>query len=341
MIDLRSDTVTKPVPEMREAMARAEVGDDVYGEDPSINRLEEGAAETLGMESALFVPSGMMGNQIAVNIHTRPGDELILDSECHIFNYEMASMSSFSGVMPRPIATEGVHLPVDKVKGAIRTAKYYLSRTGLITLENTHNMKGGAIYPRDEAEELIELAEGEGIPIHLDGARIFNAAMASGRPVGELVEGFDSTMFCLSKGLGAPVGSMLVGSQGFVEEARRVRKRLGGGMRQAGILAAAGIYALENHVERLQEDHRRARALAERLGELEGIELEPPETNIVIFRIEDPDLEAEELVERLRKRGVLVGAYPPGRIRLVTHLDVGDEDVERAAEIVESALRGV
>ncbi len=340
MIDLRSDTVTKPTPGMRRAMAEAEVGDDVYGEDPTVNKLQERAAELLGLEAALFVPSGTMGNQIAVKVHTRPGDEVILEADCHIFNYELAMMAAFSGVMPRPIRTARGVLPLEAVEEAIRPPIYYLSRTGLISIENTHNRKAGAVYPLEAARELLEFAHSRGIPVHLDGARIFNAAVALSLPARELVRGFDSVMFCLSKGLGAPVGSVLLGSQAFIEEARRIRKMLGGGMRQAGILAAAGLYALENHIARLAEDHENAKLLASGLNELEGVELEPVETNIVIFSLNG--MSAEEFATRMRERGVLVHAIGPRRIRLVTHLDVSREQVleaVRAAREVLSPLR--
>ena len=338
MIDLRSDTVTKPTPGMREALARAEVGDDVYGEDPTVNRLQERAAELLGKEAALFVPSGTMGNQIAVKVHTRPGDEVILEADSHIFNYEMGTMAAFSGVLARPIPTERGVLPLEAVEAAIRPRIYYLSRSGLICLENTHNRKAGAVYPLDAARELLEFAHSRGIPVHLDGARIFNAAVATGLPAKELAEGFDSVMFCLSKGLGAPVGSMLAGSKAFIEEARRVRKMLGGGMRQAGILAAAGLYALEHHIERLAEDHENARLIHDSLKEFEPelLELEPVETNIIIFSLKK--IGAEELAAKLRERGVLIHAIDPRRIRLVTHLDVNHEQILEAVKAFEEVL---
>ena len=338
MIDLRSDTVTKPTPEMREALARAEVGDDVYGEDPTVNRLQERAAELLGMEAALFVPSGTMGNQIALRVHTRPGDEVILEADSHIFNYEMGTMAAFSGALARPISTERGVLPLEGVAAAVRPRIYYLSRTGLICLENTHNRKAGAVYPLERARELLEFAHSKGIPVHLDGARIFNATVATGLPAKELARGFDSVMFCLSKGLGAPIGSMLVGSKAFIEEAHRVRKMLGGGMRQAGILAAAGLYALEHHIERLAEDHENARLIYDHLKEFEPglLKLEPVETNILIFSLRK--MGAEELAAQLRKRGVLVHAIGPRQVRLVTHLDVRREHVLKAIEAFREVL---
>src|SRR6267378_2522657 len=246
-IDLRSDTVTRPTPSMRRAMAEAEVGDDVFREDPTVRRLEEAAAERTGKEAALFVPTGTMGNQIAVNVWTRPGQEVILEERSHIFDYEMGTMAVLSGVLPRPI----------------RPPVYYLTQTGLIALENTHNMAGGTIFPLSVAESICSLARTQRIPIHLDGARLFTAAVAVREDAAELARPFDSVMFCLSKGLGAPVGSLVCGPAGFVDEALRVRKRMGGGMRQAGILAAAGLVALEENVERLAEDHDNARHLAE------------------------------------------------------------------------------
>ncbi len=338
MIDLRSDTVTKPTQKMRERIKQAEVGDDVYREDPTINKLQEMSAERFGGEAALFVPSGTMGNQIAVNIHTNPSDEIILDSESHIYNYEMGTMSSFSGVMPRPIKTEKKYLPIDKVRNAIREKKYYLSRTGLITLENTLNAKGGVIYPVEKMQELIDFAEKNDIPVHLDGARIFNAAVALDESVETLTQGVDSVMFCLSKGLGAPVGSMLVGEREFIEKARRVRKRMGGGMRQAGFLAAGGVYALENHVERLEKDHENARAISDILSEVDGIRVKSPETNILIFEVEDGDMDAEDIVEKAEERDVLIGTIGPSRIRLVTHIGIDREEAKEAAERIKTEI---
>lgn len=336
MIDLRSDTVTKPTAGMREAMARAEVGDDVYGEDPTVNRLQERTAELLGKEAALFVPSGTMGNQIAVKVHTEPGDEVILEADSHILNYELGMMAAFSGTLARPIPTPHGVLPIQALEEAIRPPLYYLSRTGLICTENTHNRKSGSIYPLDAGRELVEFAHSRDIPVHLDGARIFNAAVATGTPAMELVKGFDSAMFCLSKGLGAPVGSMVVGSSRFIGEARRVRKMLGGGMRQAGILAAAGLYALENHIERLAEDHQKAQLLGEGLEELQQVELESADTNIVIFTLEG--MAAEEFAARMRERGVLVHAIGRNRIRVVTHLDVGREQILEALRAFREVL---
>jgi threonine aldolase len=336
VIDLRSDTVTKPTPAMRRAMAQADVGDDVFGEDPTVNRLQERAAELFGREAALFVPSGTMGNQIAIKVHTQPGDEVILEEASHIFNSEMAMMAAFSGVIPRPIPSERGWLRWEQIESALRPNVYYYAQTRLICLENTHNFKGGSIYPLEWAREIIEKAHERGLKVHLDGARIFNAAVATGRSVKELTEGFDSVMFCLSKGLGAPVGSMLVGSAEFIEKARRVRKMLGGGMRQVGILAAAGLYALEHHIERLAEDHENAQILAQALREIPEVRLEPVETNIIIFELTKTP--AEKLITELKKRNILALAIGPRRVRLVTHLDVSRADVLRAACALQEIL---
>jgi threonine aldolase len=336
VIDLRSDTVTKPTPAMRRAMAQADVGDDVFGEDPTVNRLQERAAELFGREAALFVPSGTMGNQIAIKVHTQPGDEVILEEASHIFNSEMAMMAAFSGVIPRPIPSERGWLRWEQIESAIRPNVYYYAQTRLICLENTHNFKGGSVYPLEWAREIIEKAHERGLKVHLDGARIFNAAVATGRSVKELTEGFDSVMFCLSKGLGAPVGSMLVGSAEFIEKARRVRKMLGGGMRQVGILAAAGLYALEHHIERLAEDHENAQILAQALREIPEVQLEPVETNIIIFELTKTP--AEKLITELKKRNILALAIGPRRVRLVTHLDVSRADVLRAACALQEIL---
>jgi threonine aldolase len=325
-------------------MAEAEVGDDVYGEDPTVNRLQEKAAEITGTEAALFVPSGTMGNQVAIAVHTRPGQEVIVEATSHIYNVEMATMARFSGVQPRVVFGERGVFSAEQVRQAIRPKLYYLAQTGLVCLENTHNAAGGRIWPLSVAREILEVAHAQGIPVHLDGARIFNASVATGIPVSELVRGFDSVMFCLSKGLGCPVGSLLCGSREFIEEARRVRKALGGGMRQAGILAAAGLYALEHHVERLAEDHENARILAQGLSEIPCLSVTPPETNIVMVEIlRGPT--AAELAERLKRRGVLVAPAGAGtearKLRLVTHLDVSREDILRTIDLFWEELRGI
>lgn len=322
---------------MRRAMAEAEVGDDVFGEDPTVNKLQEYAAQLFGREAALFVPSGTMGNQIAIKVHTQPGDEVIVEEASHIFNSEMAMMSAFAGVLPRPIPSERGFLRWEQIERAIRPNVYYYAQTRLICLENTHNLKGGGVYPLEWAREIVENAHQRGLAVHLDGARIFNAALATGRSVKEITEGFDSVMFCLSKGLGAPAGSMLVGSREFIEKARRVRKMLGGGMRQVGVLAAAGLYALEHHVARLAEDHKNAQLLAEALQEIPEVHLEPVETNIVIFELST--IPAEKLIDELKQRDILALAIGPRRIRLVTHLDVSREDVLYAAQAIREILK--
>src|SRR5690242_5367376 len=286
-LDFRSDTVTKPTPEMRRAMAEAEVGDDVYGEDPTVNRLEARAAQIFGREASIFVPTGSMGNAIAIKIHTHHGQEIICEERGHIFNYEMAMLAAFSGCVARPIYGEDGMLTWSEIKKRIAPGIYYKAQTGLISLENTHNMVGGTVYPQDIADEICDRAHEIGLPVHLDGARIFNAATALGRPAAEVTKKFDSVMFCLSKGLGAPVGSILVGSKAFIEKARIYRKALGGGMRQAGMLAAAGLIALEKMPARLKDDHDNARFMAEGLGQIPGIKIDPKKvvTNILVFSI--------------------------------------------------------
>lgn len=338
IIDLRSDTVTKPVPEMREVMAQAEVGDDVYGEDPTVNELEGRAAKIFGRENSIFVPSGTMGNQISVNVHTEPGNEVILDYDSHIFNYELGTMANFSSVIPRPIEASEVYLPLKKVRRAVRPEKYYISQTGLVTLENTHNVKGGAVYPREKAEEILSFVERRGLPIHLDAARIFNAAVATEKRVKDLAKGFDSVMFCLSKGLGAPIGSMLVGDDDFIERARKVRKQLGGGVRQAGIIAAAGLFALEKHVDRLEEDHRNAQLIADGLKDLDGVEVTYPDTNILVFRLVGFDIGLEYFIRRLSDEGVLAGTIGVDKVRFVTHLDISRREAEEALNVTKSIL---
>ncbi len=334
-IDLRSDTVTKPTREMREAMMNAEVGDDVYMEDPTVNRLQQRAAEIFEREAALFVPSGTMGNQIAVKIHTHHGSEVILEEAGHIFNYEMATMAAFSGAIARPIHGENGALTWERIQKRIRPKIYYVSHTSLIALENTHNMAGGSIYPQGWAEEICDRAHEAGLPVHLDGARIFNAAVASGKSVAKLTRKFDSVMFCLSKGLGAPVGSLLVGSAEFIEKARVYRKALGGGMRQAGVLAAAGLIALEKQPARLAEDHANARRLAEGLAKIPGIRIAPSkvETNILVFDISGAGIDTAEFSKRLKERSVLANGIDPTHMRMVTHYDVSRSDIEKTIQI--------
>ena len=336
LIDLRSDTVTRPTAAMRRAMAEAEVGDDVFREDPTVRRLEEAAAARTGKEAALFVPTGTMGNQIAVNVWTRPGQEVILEERSHIFNYEMGTMAVFSGVLPRPLRGDDGVLSVESVRKAIRPPVYYLTQTGLIALENTHNMAGGTIFPVSGAETICALARAQRIPVHLDGARLFNAAVALRRDPAELARPFDSVMFCLSKGLGAPVGSLICGPAGFIDEALRVRKRMGGGMRQAGVLAAAGLVALEQNVERLAEDHQNALRLAEGISGIRGLSIESArvQTNIVVFAVVGDGITAKEVVGRWKEEGVLALAIDETQVRAVTHYDVDRAGVERALAIL-------
>lgn len=340
MVDLRSDTVTKPTPEMRRAMFEAEVGDDVYAEDPTINRLQDRAAEIFGREAAIFVPTGTMGNQIAIKIHTQPGQEIICDERGHIFNYEMAMLGFFSGCIVRPVAADNGIMAWEQIERKIQPKIYYDAQTGLIELENSHNMAGGTVYPQAIADEICDKAHERGLPVHLDGARVFNAAVALGKPVAEVTKKYDSVMFCLSKGLGAPVGSLLVGSKSFVEQARSVRKALGGGMRQAGVLAAAGLIALEKMPARLHEDHANARFLAEGLVGLPGIEIDLSrvQTNIVIFDVSGTGMSANQFTQKLAEKNLLAGTADAQRVRFVTHMDVDREGCERAFEAVKSVV---
>ena len=342
MIDLRSDTVTKPTPAMRRAMAEAEVGDDVYGEDPTVNRLQERAAEIFEKDAALFVPTGSMGNQTAVKLHTRPGQEVIIEERGHIYNFEMATMSAFSGALARPVKSidgSGI-LTWDEISGAIHhNTAYYVAPTGLIALENSHNLAGGSLLTRERTEDICARAHEKNLPVHLDGARIFNAAAALGETVANLARPVDSVMFCLSKGLGAPVGSMLLGTQEFIDEARVVRKMLGGGMRQAGVLAAAGLLALEESPKQLPEDHANAKRLAEGLADLPGVKIDPEKviTNIVIFDVAETGQTADAICAQLRGRGVLASGFGSS-IRMVTHCDVARADIERALRELRSVL---
>ncbi len=342
MIDFRSDTVTRPTPEMRRAMAEAEVGDDVYREDPTVNRLEQRAAEILGKEAALFVPSGTMGNQIAVKVHTRPGQEVICDERAHMYNFEMGAMAALSGCQGRTIATDDGILSWDLIRQKLRPGIYYYSRPGLIALESTHNMAGGTVYPLATMQDICARAHELSIPVHLDGARIFNAATHLGRPVHELAAPFDSVMFCLSKGLGAPVGSMLVGRRPFIDEALRLRKTFGGGMRQAGVLAAAGLIALEKHPAKLVEDHANACFLAESLNRLPGIavDLRKVQTNILMLDVSGTGFTAAEFSTRLKAQGVLINPTTDRALRLVTHSDVSRQDCERAVAVIAEVAGG-
>jgi threonine aldolase len=340
VIDLRSDTVTRPSPEMRRAMAEAEVGDDVFIEDPTINSLQERAAQAFKREAALFVPSGTMGNLTCIVAHTRPGQEVICEEAGHIYNYEMASMSAIAGVLPRVVQGEDGILSWEIVAKAIRPKIYYRPQTALISLENTHNMAGGTVYRTEVAERICDKAHDAGIPVHLDGARVFNAATYLGQDVAAMTKKFDSIQFCLSKGLGAPVGSMIVGSREFVERCRSIRKMLGGGMRQAGVLAAAGLIALEKGPGRLQVDHDNAQFLARRLAEIPGIRLNPSkvQTNIVIYDVSPSGRSSGDFLKTLAGRGVLAVPVDNTKVRMVTHLDVTRADVEKAATVVREIL---
>jgi threonine aldolase len=341
MIDLRSDTVTKPTPAMRRAMAEAEVGDDVYGEDPTVNRLQERAAELFEKEAAIFVPTGSMGNQIAVKLHTRPGNEVVIEERGHIFNYEMAAMSAVAGTVARPVKSadgSGILLWEEIESGLHVNSHYYVAPTGLVAIENSHNLAGGTVYTRERTEEICERVHAIGLPVHLDGARIFNAATALGETVAALARPADSVMFCLSKALGAPVGSMLLGRKEFIEEARAWRKLLGGGMRQVGVLAAAGLVALEETPKQLPQDHANARRLAEGLAQLSGVKIDAERvvTNIVIFDVAETGISADAICARLAERDVLASGFGTS-IRMVTHYDVSREGIERAL----AALREV
>lgn len=335
-IDLRSDTVTRPTPEMRAAMARAEVGDDVYGEDPTINHLQELAAQMLGKEAGLFVPSGTTGNLTAVLTHCQRGDEIILGHLSHIFYFEAGGVSALGGVHSRQLSNQpDGTLELAAIEAAIRAQDDHFPTTRLIALENTHNRCGGVVLAAEYTRAAGELAHAHGLVLHLDGARLFNAAAALGLPAHELAEPADSVTFCLSKGLCAPVGSVLCGSQDFIRRAHRIRKQLGGGMRQAGVLAAAGIVALETMVDRLKEDHERARQLALGLGQIPGILIEPgsPSTNMVFISLDESlSLTAPQLAERLLSKGIKVSPIGPRRFRLVTHYWIDEPAVERVVQ---------
>jgi threonine aldolase len=337
-IDLRSDTVTKPSPEMRRAMFEAEVGDDVYGEDPTINRLEKRAAEIFGREAALFVPSGTMGNQIAIKLHTTHGQEVICEERGHVFNYEMAMMAHFSGVVPRTVWAEDGILTWAHIHPKLRGKSYHWAKTGLVSLENTHNIAGGMVMPLEIFNEICDRTHEAGLPVHLDGARVFNASVALGIPVDRLTAKADTVMFCLSKGLGAPVGSLLVGSAEQIDRGRIYRKALGGGMRQAGILAAAGLISLEQGPAKLKADHNNAQLLARGLAEIPGLKMDAAkvQTNIVICDISGTGMTSAELSARLKQRGVLANGVGPQAMRFVTHLDVSREQCAKALEVVAS-----
>ncbi len=340
-IDLRSDTVTKPTDEMREEMARAEVGDDVYGEDPTALRLQERAAEMFGKDAALFVPSGTMGNQIAVRLHTQPGQEVIIEARSHMFNLEMAGMAVISGALAHPIRCPDGMMDWDSIEAAIRPRSSYFAQTGLVAVENTQNLAGGTVMSFELMKEIVDRAHEKGLPVHLDGARIFNAAIVLKRDVAEIASLFDSVMFCLSKGLGAPVGSMIVGSREFIERAVPVRRMLGGGMRQVGVLAAAGLVALDKMTARLEEDHANAQVLAKGLAEIQGVKIDPErvQTNILVFDIGGTGKTTAEFPAKLKERGVLASGINAREMRMVTHKDVSGSDCETALGAIREALR--
>ncbi len=335
-IDLRSDTVTQPTAGMRQAIANAEVGDDVIDKDPTIERLQDLCAEMLGMEAAIFMPSGTMTNQIAIRVHCQPGDEFICEAGCHIYNYEQAAFAQLSGVSPKTVDGDFGVLHVDQLRGLIRPDNEHLVRTRLVCLENTHNRGAGRIQPYENVAEICQWAKENGLRRHLDGARLFNAAVATGIDLADWAQYFDTVSVCFSKGLGAPVGSALAGPRELIKRARRARKLFGGGMRQAGIIAAGALYALENNVDRLAEDHANAQVLADAVRQSEGLNLQPEnvDTNIVIFQVDSNLGTASQFVEAMGTKGVLAMATAPQLIRLVTHLDVSAEQVARAGEVI-------
>ncbi|HWD98873.1 MAG TPA: GntG family PLP-dependent aldolase [Bryobacteraceae bacterium] len=338
MIDLRSDTVTKPTPEMRRAMAEADVGDDVYREDPTVNRLEQRAAEITGKEAALFVPTGTMGNTIALKLLTQHGQEVICDSRAHILDWELSMLAWFAGCLARPVQTDDGILSWDHIRPYLRAFGPHNAPTGAIEIENTHNMGGGRVYPQAVIDEICDRAHDAGLRVHMDGARVFNAAAASGRPVSEIAAPVDTLMFCLSKALGAPAGSMLAGSRELMERGRLLRKRLGGGMRQAGVLAAAGLIALEQMPAHLPADHANARYLASRLGEIDGVRTFPVETNIVIFDVSGTGFTPREISAALKERRVLMNGVNDRLMRAVTHHDVTRTQCEEAMDATAEIL---
>jgi threonine aldolase len=340
IIDLRSDTLTKPTPAMRKAMAEAEVGDDVFGEDPTVNRLQDTVAKLLGKEAALFVSSGTMGNQLAIKCHTAPGDEVLCEGDSHPFNYEAAGPAFLSGVQMRPLAGKLGVISKDQLAQCLRPNDHHYPQSRLVLLENTHNRAGGAIFPIEEMTNIFAFTQSNGLRLHLDGARLWNAHVATEIPLHEYGQCCDSVTVCLSKGLGAPVGSVLAGTREFIDKAHRYRKMWGGGMRQAGILAAAGLYAIEHHVQRLSGDHDHAQRLARALNSLPGIQVDmaATQTNIVMADLAQSGKSAFAVMEELGKKGLLTIAMSPTRLRLVTHLDISSEQVEQAILILKSTL---
>lgn len=340
MIDLRSDTVTKPTSGMRQAILKAEVGDDVYGEDPTVNRLEHLAADLLGKQAALFVPTGVMANQLCIRLHTEPGDEVIVESKAHIIRYEGGSASSLSGVQLCCVPGIRGILDPDQVAAAIRPCDVHNPPTTLLCLEQTHNSGGGSVYPLVTVKKLCGLARKNGLALHLDGARLFNAVAATGVSAAEYAQPFDTVSFCLSKGLGAPIGSLIVADRDRVAHLRRLRKVFGGGMRQVGIIAAAGIYALEHHIPRLKDDHVNAKRLAELLQIIPSVAVDPDqvETNIIIFTVRKSSKTSDELVAECKRAGVLLNTVGDHAFRVVTHLDISAHDIEEAGRIFQKVF---
>ncbi len=340
MIDLRSDTVTKPTPAMRRAMMDAEVGDDVYGEDPTVNLLEQRAAEITGKEAALFVPTGTMGNAIAIKLHTEHGQEVISEARSHILDWELGMVAWFSGCLVRAIPTDNGILSWEKIRGYMKSLSPFWAPTGLVAIENTHNMLGGNIYSLDAIREIAEGAHERGVKVHMDGARVFNASAASGVPVRDIVAPVDTVMFCLSKGLGAPAGSVLAGPADLIAKGRLYRKRLGGGMRQVGVLAAACLVALEESPKLLACDHANARFLAEGLGRIPGIQIAPESvvTNIAVFDVSATGVAPGEISARLKRGGVLMNAINDRQMRAVTHYDVDRAGCSQALETLRECL---
>ncbi|MGD8413636.1 MAG: GntG family PLP-dependent aldolase [Candidatus Latescibacterota bacterium] len=339
-IDLRSDTVTRPVPGMRDAIYNAEVGDDVFGDDPTVIALEKKVAAMYGAEASLYVASGTMANLIALSSLTSPGDEIVLDRQCHVFNYEVASVAALAGVQTNALDGDRGVITAKQIAPHIREANLHLPTTKVIEIENTHNRAGGGIFPFDEMKAIRELADERGVFVHLDGARLANAHVETGVPFADYYRCVDTLSMCFSKGLGAPVGSIVVSTAERIARARKIRKRLGGGMRQAGILAAAAIYALDNHVERLREDHANARRLAAFIENTEGLTIhQPVETNIVIFRVDESAFTVDQFLGRIAEAGVLAVPFGTGLVRMVTHLDVSADDIDKVGQALAALKR--
>jgi threonine aldolase len=340
-IDLRSDTVTRPTPAMRKMMAEAEVGDDVFGEDPTVNVLQEKVAHLLGKEAALFVPSGTMANQLSIKSHTQPGDEVIIEASSHPYNFEGGAGAALSGIQFQCLKGVRGIFDASQVEEAIRPADHHFPVTKLVCLENTHNRGGGSIYPVEKMADIYRLAKSKGLLVHLDGARLWNASVATGMKPIEYAQWADSVSVCLSKGLGAPIGSLAAGSKLFIDRVHRFRKMFGGGMRQVGIIAAAGIYALDYHFERLKDDHQNAKRLAVGLKEFKGVSIDPKhvDTNIVIFDVSNTGMTGSQVAESMKQERVLIHVIGRTQIRLVTHLDVSSEDIEITLKAFEKLLR--